>query len=376
MYIPRLYEAQIKTDLDKGKIVILFGPRHVGKTTLVKRFIDGGSVYYNCDDDATRDNFAKHNLEHLTTLIEKYQTIIIDEAQRVPDIGLSLKIMIDAFPKKRFLVTGSSAFDLANKVHEPLTGRFLSHALYPIAEYELAQNLDPVTQESGLDLRLRFGSYPEVLVATDLEDKERFIKGITKNYLFKDILALSDLRHPELLDKLVRALGFQLGSEVSLTELGTITDSDKNTIERYINLLEKTFVIFSLPPYRTNLRRSIGKHKKYYFYDLGIRNAMVSNMNPLHLRNDIGGLWENYCIVERMKRNLVSSPIPPTYYFWRSYEGQELDLIEERDGALTGFECKYGSEGVSRAVRTFFIDELGGKSLDIISRENYRKWLV
>ncbi|MDP3989046.1 MAG: ATP-binding protein [bacterium] len=375
MYIRRFFEQQIAEDLTKRKVVILFGPRRVGKTTLVQRFRDEYTGYYNCDLTETRTALSQHNLEHLRVLIAPYRRLIIDEAQLVPGIGRTLKILIDAFPEKQFLVTGSSALDLSRSVSEPLTGRFLSHTLLPVGEGELAVAFDPIQLAEGRELRLRFGSYPEIITTQSIVDKERFVKNIAETYLFKDILALGDLRRPELLEKIARAVSLQVGSELSLTELGVTVDSDKNTVSRYLELLEKTFVLFSLSPFRTNKRRSISQHKKYYFYDLGIRNALIGSTNPMDMRNDKGGIWENYCIVERMKYNQAKSPLLPNYYFWRAYDGQELDLIEERDGVLAGFECKYTSGAIGKPLREFFIGELGGSSLEVISRDTASKWL-
>ena len=371
----RYTEEQIRHDLGKGKIVILYGARQTGKTTIIKRFLnDRKSVYYNCDQEATKTAFESNNLAELSSLVSNYDLIIIDEAQRVKNIGLSLKILIDNFKSKDFIVTGSSSLELSNTISEPLTGRFFSHTLYPVGEIELSHHFDPTYQKERLDDRLIYGSYPEVILTSDKNDKKRIIENISANYLFKDVLNLEIIKNAENLKKLLQAVALQLGGEVSLNELANMLDIDKNTVKKYLEVCQKPFILFSLPPYHRNQRAVISKQKKYYFYDLGIRNALINNFNPLGIRSDAGGLWENYAIIERLKYN-ASRFYSPTCYFWRSYQKQEIDFIEDNAGILTGFEMKWGNGIISKNIKNMFTDELKGEKLNVVRRDGYEKIL-
>lgn len=377
MKISRYLEGKIQRDFNKKKIIIVYGARQVGKTTLVKKFIEGvreKATYYNCDLDEVKESFEKHNLEHLRSLVQKYDIVIIDEAQRAKNIGLTLKILIDNFPEKNFLVTGSSSFELASTVSEPLTGRFFSHTLFPIALTELADIKNTVEMRESLEERLIFGSYPEVITTTDRFDKQRIIENITDNYLFKDILSFGVIKDTGVLKRLLQAVALQVGNEVSHSKLAKILEIDKNTVKKYLELCEKVFILFSLPPYFSNKRKSILKMKKYYFYDLGVRNALLRNFNSLDIRNDVGALWENFLIIERMKFN-ASHDSFPQYYFWRSYQGQEIDFVEERAGEMLGFEFKYSKNQVSETIRKIFTEELGGKKFEVINKENFGEFV-
>ncbi len=371
MEIYRYLQDKIKTNLGKKKILIIYGPRQVGKTTLVKKFLSArNSVYYNCDQEETRMLFGEANLEKLGSLVRKYDTVVIDEAQKVGGIGLSLKIIFDNFPEKNYIVTGSSSFDLARSVSEPLTGRFFSYTMFPIAEVELADSKNPIEIKESLESRLIYGSYPEVITTQDFETKKEIIKNITTNYLFKDILALGIIRNPDDLRRLLQALALQSGNEVSHSELAKTLAIDKNTVKRYLEICEKLYILFSLSPYTSNKRKSISRLKKYFFYDVGIRNALINNFNPLSTRNDVGSLWENYMILERMKFNL-SRGFDPVYYFFRSYEMQEIDLFEEAGGVINGYEFKFSKDGISRVTREIFENDIKGKELHVINKENY-----
>ncbi len=371
MKIYRYLEKKIKENLNKKKILIIYGARQVGKTTLVNHFLASpNSVYYNCDQDETRLSLEDANLEKLSSLVQRYDTIVIDEAQKVKNIGMSLKILFDNFPEKQYIVTGSSSFDLANSVSEPLTGRFFSYTMFPIAECELAKDKNPIELRESLESRLIYGSYPEVITAPDTETKKNIIKNITSNYLFKDVLAQGTVRNPDILRKLLQAVALQSGNEVSHTELAQTLDIDKNTVKKYLEICEKLYILFSLPPYFSKKRKSISMLKKYYFYDLGIRNSLINNFNPLETRNDMGSLWENYMILERMKFN-TSRNFDPTYYFFRSYDMQEIDLFEEEGGVINGFEFKFSKGDISRGAKDLFENDIHGKSLKVIARDNY-----
>ena len=330
MKIQRYLLEQIKTDLGKKKILIIYGPRQVGKTTLASEFISyPNSVYYNCDLDEIKISFEQANLEKLSSLVKKYDTIIIDEAQRAKGIGLALKILFDNFPEKNYIVTGSSSFDIANMASEPLTGRFFSYTLFQVAELELAKVSNPISLKESLEDRLLYGSYPEVITAPDAETKQKIIRNIASNYLFKDLLAVGGVRDSDTLKKLLQAVALQIGSEASHTELANIAGVDKNTVRKYLEICEKLFIIHSLPPFYSNKRKAISKLKKYYFYDLGVRNALISNFNVLRTRSDAGPIWENYIINERMKFN-ASRGFEPYLYFFKSYQRQEIDLLEDK----------------------------------------------
>lgn len=372
MKIPRYLAEKIHRDLNKKKVIIVYGARQVGKTTLAKTLLketDAG-VYYNCDLDEVRELFEKHSLEHLRTLVQKYDIVLIDEAQRVKNIGLTLKILIDNFPEKNFLVTGSSSFALASTVSEPLTGRFFSHTLFPVAMTELSALQNPIETRELLDERLIFGSYPEAITTIDRLDKQRIIENISDNYLFKDILTFGVIKDTSVFRKLLQAVALQVGNEVSHSELAKILEIDKNTVKKYLDLCENMFILFSLPPYYSNKRKAISKMKKYYFCDVGIRNSLLRNFNALDIRNDVGALWENFLVAERMKYN-ASRDFFPQYYFWRSYQGQEIDLLEESGGEVTGFELKYTKSQPGATIRKIFTDDLRGKSFSVINKENF-----
>ncbi len=375
MTIYRYLQDKIKSNIGKRKIQIIYGPRQVGKTTLVKEFLSlPNSVYYNCDQDETRLLFEEANLEKLATLVKKYDTVVIDEAQKVNNIGLSLKIIFDNYPDKNYIVTGSSSFDLAKSVSEPLTGRFFSYTMFPIAEIELAKSKNPIELRESLENRLIYGSYPEVITAIDLETKKEIIKNITDNYLFKDILSQGVIRNPDDLRRLLQAIALQSGNEVSLSELAKTLDLDKNTVKKYLEICEKLYILFSLSPYVSNKRKSISMLKKYFFYDLGIRNSLINNFNPIVTRNDVGSLWENYMILERLKYNSARN-FDPMYYFFRSYEMQEIDLFEDEGGVLNGYEFKFSKDGINKATKELFENDIKGKELKIVNRDNYSEFI-
>jgi predicted AAA+ superfamily ATPase len=377
MILKRYVTDQIRADLNKGKIIILYGARQVGKTTVVKDILASipQSMYYNCDQSATAELFAEHNLARLSSLVAAYDTIAIDEAQRVPGIGLSLKILIDAFPSKNFLVTGSSSFDLAERIVEPLTGRHFTHVLFPISFGEIVATTSSITLRESLEERMLFGSYPEVIVENDMHEKRRRIEHIASDYLFADVLTLSVVRDVGILRRLLQAVALQLGSEVSSSELANLLDIDRKTVIRYLDVCEKMFILFSLPSSRGNVRNAIAKQKKYYFYDLGIRNALINNFNTLTLRTDTGALWENLMVVERMKRN-ETQRTRPQYSFWRSYQGHEIDLIEEIDGVRDAYEMKYTDSTPSKKAQRVFMEEMHGNSLSVINRTTFEPFLL
>ncbi len=373
--IYRYLTEKIEKSLNKGKIIIIFGPRQVGKTTLVRQFLNKDSVYYNCDQEEPRSGFEQANLEKLSIFVKPYKTIIIDEAQRIPNSGLILKILIDNFPEKNFIVTGSSSLDLSSSIIEPLTGRYISYMLFPISYSEYTKEKNPIERRELFENILLYGTYPDTLLAPSAAEKIEKNKAITESYLFKDIFMLDGIKNSAALRLITQSIALQLGNEISLQELSRFSQVDVKTVKRYLDLLEKAFVIFSLPPYFTNKRKSISRLKKYYFYDTGIRNALIRNFNPLNLRTDVGALWENFCLVERMKRNQKQDYFPLSY-FWRSYTRQEVDLVEDYGGELKGYECKLTKQKISKATKTAFTEDTKAQTVEIINKENVEKFIL
>lgn len=353
--IKRYLFDKILTDLKKKKIIIVYGARQVGKTTLVKEVMHRyqKSVYLSGD---FVDDRAKLS-EPSRTMVNQFagqDLLVIDEAQRIPDIGLKLKSIFDTLPSLKIIVTGSLALEISNHVSEPLTGRFIAHVMYPIS---LAEALD--SKYFNLEHALIYGSYPEIVISASLDDKRSAIANISSNYLFKDVLNIEYIKSPRTLEHLLMAIAGQVGSEVSVHELSNTLDVDSKTVLHYLDILEKLLIIFSLRPHASNVRKSITKKKKYYFYDLGIRNSLLHNFAPLSERDDRGALWENFCIVERMKHNDALNKFIQ-YRFWRSYTGDEIDLLEIEDQKMMGFECKWKRQSLSSRIQSIYRNDLHG----------------
>lgn len=344
MKIRRVIEDDILSKLrNQPKAVIVYGPRQVGKTTLCQDIINQlklKTLTINADEQRFIARLSSQDSRQLSELVEGYQLLFIDEAQRVPRIGLNLKILIDTHPALKIIATGSSAFELATSVSEPLTGRAWFYHLFPIAQLELSTHYNRAELNAELSNRLIWGSYPEMVQLIGLEQKIDYMRTLTTQYLYKDVLAVEGIRHPEKMRQLVQLLAFQIGNEVSLSELGGRLDSTKETIARYLELLEKTFVIFSVGGFSRNLRNEVTKSRKWYFYDVGVRNAVIDNFKPIAERNDVGFLWENFLIAERQKSNAYKKIIAHPY-FWRTYNRVEIDYIEERSEAINAFEIKW-----------------------------------
>ncbi len=373
--ISRNLQPIIEKNLFKGKAIILIGPRQVGKTTLFKTLIEQQHLtplMLNCDEPEVRALLENTNLQTLKNVIGKHTVVLIDEAQRVKNIGLTLKIIIDALPGVQLLVTGSSSLDLSNKLNEPLTGRKLEYHLYPFSTKELVSATNMLVEKQALETRLIYGTYPDVINFSG-EEKD-FLLNLSDSYLYKDILALDIIRKPAQLENLIVALALQLGKEVSYNELSQIVGADVQTVERYIDLLEKSFVVFRRNAFSRNHRNEIKKSKKIYFYDNGIRNAIIQNFTPIHLRQDVGALWENYFISERMKANHYNRHYVKSY-FWRTFQQQEIDLIEEADGQLTAFEIKWNKKRQVKIPATFSKTYPDHK-FHIINSSNYIDFLV
>ncbi|MBN1684178.1 MAG: ATP-binding protein [Gammaproteobacteria bacterium] len=356
MIYRRYLQDQIQSWLFKNKIVILYGPRQVGKTTLIKEILkEYGKEgrYFNCETLSAQAHFKTINPQLLKSFLGDYKIIVLDEAQRIENIGLLLKVLIDEYPNMQIIATGSSSFDLANKIIEPLTGRSITFLLYPLSAKEIKDQYDQFYVASYLEKFLIFGSYPEIFEASQ-EEAKVLLSNLSSNYLYRDILEFEQLKKSDLLLKLLQLLSLQIGSEVKCHELASALKTSSKTIERYIDLLEKAFVVFRLYAFSRNLRKEMTKSFKVYFYDLGIRNSIINNFNPLSLRSadDLGALWENFCIIERLKYNQARGYLANTY-FWRTYDQKEIDYIEESGGKLHAFEFKWNSGAKVKKPKEF-----------------------
>jgi predicted AAA+ superfamily ATPase len=344
MFIPRALTEIIKERLTvSSKVIILYGPRQSGKTTLVNIILKSVSekiVAINADEKKYIDILSSRDFNKMRLLVEKTSILFIDEAQRIPDIGINLKILHDQMPSLKIIATGSSSFELASKIKEPLTGRTNTYILYPVAFHELRKIENTVDLQNRIEEFLIYGTYPEIYSIQSLAEKQQYLRELSSSYLYKDIFELTSIKHSSRLDALLRLLAFQIGSQVSLSELGNSLNMSKDTVASYIDLLEKAFVIFRLPGFSRNLRKEVVKMDKIYFYDLGIRNTIIDNYNGLQFRDDHGKLWENFIISER-KKYLAYTMNFKNSYFWRTYTGAELDYVEEGSGRLSGFEIKW-----------------------------------
>ena len=373
--ITRTLQQRIEGILFKGKAVIVIGARQVGKSTLFRQItekLEGPVLMLNCDEPEVRELLAGMNLVELKLMIGKHRLVVIDEAQRVSEIGMTLKRITDNFPEVQLLVTGSSSFELQNRLNEPLTGRKYEYHLFPISTRELLEHGGLIAVKQSLESRLIYGSYPDIVNHAD-EAKE-LLMNIAGSYLYKDLLALEDIRRPALLEKLLVALALQVGSEVSYNEIAQTVGSDSKTVEKYIDLLEKCYIVFRLGAFSRNLRTELKKSKKIYFYDNGIRNAVIQNFAPLSMRNDVGALWENFFISERIKSNEYEGRYAKSY-FWRTTQQQEIDYIEEADGQFTVFEMKWNPRKKTTPLPAAFLKTYPVAQEAVITPENYLEWL-
>ena len=346
--ISRLSSESIKAASKLKKIVILLGARQVGKTTLLKSLFQNSdsTLWLNGDELDVQNLFANLSVDRFKAYLGKNKNLVIDEAQRIEDIGLRLKVLVDSIDDIQIFATGSSSFDLANRVNEPLTGRKREFQLFPLSFKELVSNSDLLTEKRMLPHRLVFGAYPEVVMSHGNEIE--ILKELSQSYLYKDILSFEKIRHSDKLIKLLQALAWQVGSQVSYNELAQICSIDSKTVEHYITILEQAFIIFRLGTFSRNLRNELKNNRKIYFYDNGIRNAIIANFSAVENRNDAGALWENYLISERMKKNSYDGIMVNTA-FWRTKEQQEIDYLEERDGMLYAYEFKWSEAGAKKA---------------------------
>ena len=374
--IVRTLQQRIEANLFKGKAIIVIGARQVGKSTLFRQIVEGRAekvLSLNCDEPEVKELLDGINTPELKMLIGSHRIVMIDEAQRVKGVGMTLKRITDNFPDIQLMVTGSSSLELQDRVNEPLTGRKYEYRLYPISTQELLGDGGLLAVKQSLEARLVYGSYPDIINHTD-EAKE-LIMNIAGSYLYKDLLAIEDIRRPALLEKLLIALALQVGSEVSYNELAQTVGSDSKTVEKYVDLLEKCYIIFRLNAFNRNLRNELKKSKKVYFYDNGIRNAIIQNFAPLALRNDTGALWENFFISERIKANEYAGRYAKSY-FWRTTDQQEIDYVEESDGEFTVFEMKWNPRRQTVAIPSIFQKTYQVKQAAVVTPDNYLEWLT
>ena len=372
--IERSIKEQIDSRLYKGKAVIIVGPRQVGKTTLLKMLVadtDRKVLVWNCDEPDVRKKLNEPTSTELGAETANVDLILIDEAQRVKNIGITLKLLIDNYPEKQVVVTGSSAIELSNSINEPLTGRKYEYVMFPFSSEELIREFGATEERRMLERRLIYGSYPEV-VNHPGEERETLI-DLVNSYLYKDIFSFQDVRKPEIVEQLLQALALQVGSEVSFNELGRLLGLTSITVQRYIDLLEKSYVLFHLRSFSRNVRSELKKSRKIYFYDNGVRNAILGDYKPLDLRTDTGALWENYIVSERMKHNSYSAFYGKSY-FWRTQQQQEVDYIEDYDGVLHTYEFKWSKTKQPRLAETF-TKNYPDHTFAIVSPDNYQDFV-
>ena len=372
--VKREIQSRIEARLFTGKLIVIYGARQVGKTTLIKEIgskYSNDVFYLNCDEPDIREILTDATSTKLKNLIGLKTLILIDEAQRVKNIGITLKLFADQLKNVQVIATGSSSFELSNEIIEPLTGRKYEFNLYPFSIRELSKEFGWLDTNRLLEERIIYGMYPEIVIRS--EGKKDLLKEITRSYLFKDILSYEGIRKPEILEKLLIALAAQIGSEVSYNELAGTIGIDKDTIKKYLDILEKAFVIFRLLPYSRNIRTEISKMRKIYFYDTGVRNTLISNFNNLVSRNDKGALWENFLIVEKLKMNSALNTSSNSY-FWRTTQQQEIDYIEEAEGKLSVYEFSW-NVNKKKKIPTTFLTSYNVNSSGIINTKNYGSFL-
>lgn len=374
-FIRRQLQQTIETRLFQGKAIILTGARQVGKSTLFHQIVANKEkvLALNCDDPEAKNTLENANLSELRQLIADNRIILVDEAQRLAKAGLTLKLITDNFPHVQLLVTGSSSFLLQGTLNEPLTGRKYEYRLFPFSTQEIYKDKGLIRVKQTLESRLIYGSYPDVM--NHSSDAREILMNLSGSYMYQDLLSMEGIRKPVILEKLLVALALQVGSEVSYNELAQTIGTDSKTVEKYVDLLEKCYIIFRLSALSRNLRTELKKSKKIYFYDNGIRNALIQNLNPLAMRNDTGALWENFLISERIKYNHYNGRYA-NCYFWRTTQQQEIDYIEEADGSFCAFEMKWNPKKNTGKFPVAFTQNYSVKATNTITPENYLDWLT
>lgn len=374
--VTRILESRISEMIEPNKAMLIFGARRVGKTVLMKHIYDnfpGNKMFMNGEDLDTALLLQKRSVSNYKGVFGGIELLAIDEAQNIPEIGQIIKLIVDEIPGIRVIASGSSSFDLLNKTGEPLVGRSTQFVLTPFSQQELSRRENMLETHRNLESRLIYGSYPEVVLMESSEKKERYLRDIVSSYLLKDILAVDGIKNSAKMQNLLRLVAYQVGSEVSFDELGKQLGMSKNTVERYLDLLEKVFVIYRMGAFSRNLRKEVTKSGKYYFVDNGIRNAIIGAFQPLELRTDAGALWENYIIGEFRKKNFNSLSYNDLY-FWRTYDNQEIDLIEDSPSGLTAFEFKWGNKNPK--MPKVFAQAYQGSKFFVVNRDNYLDFLL
>ena len=374
--VTRILESRISEMIEPNKAMLIFGARRVGKTVLMKHIYDnfpGNKMFMNGEDLDTALLLQKRSVSNYKGVFGGIELLAIDEAQNIPEIGQIIKLIVDEIPGIRVIASGSSSFDLLNKTGEPLVGRSTQFVLTPFSQQELSRRENMLETHRNLESRLIYGSYPEVVLMESSEKKERYLRDIVSSYLLKDILAVDGIKNSAKMQNLLRLVAYQVGSEVSFDELGKQLGMSKNTVERYLDLLEKVFVIYRMGAFSRNLRKEVTKSGKYYFVDNGIRNAIIGAFQPLELRTDAGALWENYIIGEFRKKNFNSLSYNDLY-FWRTYDNQEIDLIEESPSGLTAFEFKWGNKNPK--MPKVFAQAYQGSKFFVVNKDNYLDFLL
>jgi hypothetical protein len=366
-----LFSALLKR-FNKGKAIVLLGPRQVGKTTLLRQCLQGKEfLFLNGDDPEIRELLENAGTSKLKSIIGQFKWVFIDEAQRIQDIGLVAKIITDQFSDVQLLLSGSSALEINQSTQEPLTGRKFEYQLYPISWEEFENHVGFVEASGQLEERLIYGMYPDVI--NNRHDAREVLKQLTSSYLYKDVLSLTGIKKPDLLEKLLKALALQLGNEVSYNELANLLEIDKATVSKYIDLLEKAFIVFRLNSFSRNQRNEIKNNRKIYFFDNGVRNMILNNLNPIDFRTDKGALWENFLISERLKLQGYYQQYTSNY-FWRTVQKQEIDFIEERDGKIYAYEFKWNSRGKNK-IPSSFLREYNANG-QVIDLQNFREFVM
>lgn len=367
----RTIENTIKDRIDSGKAIIVVGARQVGKTTLLKSILqDKEYLFLDADDPSTRSLLQSPTTEQIRTILGRYRYVFLDEAQRIPGIGITLKIITDQFKGVQLFVSGSSSFDLGNVLNEPLTGRKWEYELFPISWEEYENKIGIVKAEQQVENRLLYGLYPEVI--NNQGNERETLKNLVNSYLYRDILAFSDIRKPEILEQLLQALALQMGNEVNYNELSQLIGINKITVQKYIDVLEKGYIVFRLNSFSRNLRNEIKQNRKIYFYDNGIRNMIIGDFKPLNLRLDKGALWENFLVSERRKQNFYKDTFAKMF-FWRTKQQQEIDFVEEKDGSIYAYEIKWNK--IKKKFPQIFLDTYSAKGV-VIDRNNFREFVV
>ena len=378
MLIKRQIYNLLEKKLQENKVVLLYGPRRVGKTTLLgelsKNLESKEKIkFVNGETLIIQEELSSQSIEKLKSFVGENSLLIIDEAQKIPNIGLNLKLIVDHIPKIKIIASGSASFSLAQKVGEPLTGRKKTILLYPVSVKELVDLQDITYYKEIFESHLIFGGYPELFSLKSNEEKQDYLNELIDSYLFRDIFEIEQVKNPKKIRDLLALLAFQIGKEVSLSELANSLDLHSDTVARYLDLMEKSFIIVNIRGFSRNLRKEITKTSRYYFYDNGVRNALINNFNPLNLRNDIGELWENFIVMERIKKQAYQ-PIYSNNYFWRTYDQKEIDWVEEREGKLFGYEIKWGDKKSKEPK--LWKETYSNAEFKIINRENYLDFVI